>query len=235
MSYLKISELQNELFHLRQALGLLFWDNSVNLASGGVEQRGLTISALEKMRNQKMKSSEVQNWIKEAEQENLTDLQLRELKLFKKNYDLERVVPTALNQELTELSLKTEFAWRKLRFENDWKSLEPSLARLVHLTKEVAKHQSEVTQMSLYNTMMEQNFEGGGVEYFDGLFTEVKDFVVQNFQKVPAKKYPLFGGSKEQQMALNKKVLPAIGFSFRRAVWTKPRIHFVVVLWVKRG
>lgn len=212
MGMKQIDEIQKQSFHLGQAMGLLYWDNDVNIASGAVEERSLTIAALDQMRIKSLKNPEVATWILRAEQEDLSAIDRRELELFKKRFHLAKAVPDSLNAEFTKQSMNTEYQWRKLRFENDWKRIEPLLASVVRLAKEIAKYEAEVIKKSNYEVLMEGFFEEASIQSLDQIFGEVKTFVVQNFHQVRKSHYQVFGGAKEDQVKLNKEILPLIGF-----------------------
>ncbi len=145
--------MDNKLDHLKQILGkvsdlnyaiaVLDWDQQVNMPEEGDLERGEQISTLQEASHNLFVSDEVGQL--------LTDLlirfidldpdsdEARLIKVTKREFDKETKIPIQLIMELSQATTMAHNAWVKAKTNNDFKSFQPHLEKIIELTKNKAE------------------------------------------------------------------------------------------------
>ena len=90
---------------------------------------------------------------------------------------MQAAVPQKLLKELTVEGAKCEMVWRKARAENDFKTLQPHLKKVVSISREIAKLKGEAFGCSPYDALLDQYDPGRKSEQLDVIFDGLKDFL----------------------------------------------------------
>jgi carboxypeptidase Taq len=130
-------------------------------------------------------------------------------------------LPADLVEARTRAASTCEMAWREARKRADFKSLLPSLAEVVTLTRRVGEAKAAALGLSLYDALLDEYEPGGRSARIDARFDELATFLpgllqrVMERQKLAGDPLPLDGPFPvEAQRALGEKLIRAIGFDF---------------------
>ncbi len=104
----------------------------------------------------------------------------------KKNLDHNKAIPLDMQKEYNILLNKSFLVWRDAKQNNDWKSFEPYLEKIVDYQRQFAKLWGPING-SLYNTLLDNYEEGNTTEKLDKFFNTLKDTIVPLLKKIQNK------------------------------------------------
>ena len=145
--------MENKLDHLKQILGkvsdfsyaiaVLDWDQQVNMPEEGDLERGEQISTIQEVAHNLFVSDEVGQLLsdllsKSSDLEPESD-EARLIKVTKREFDKETKIPIQLIMELSQATTMAHNAWVKAKTNNDFKSFQPHLEKIIELTKNKAE------------------------------------------------------------------------------------------------
>ena len=145
--------MENKLDHLKQILGkvsdfsyaiaVLDWDQQVNMPEEGDLERGEQISTIQEVAHNLFVSDEVGQLLSDLISES-SDLEpdsdeARLIKVTKRKFDKETKIPIQLIMELSQATTMAHNAWVKAKTNNDFKSFQPHLEKIIELTKNKAE------------------------------------------------------------------------------------------------
>lgn len=224
MSYSQLDALNKNLQSLDHAMAMLGVDEAVNMPTGGGDSRAEAMSVLAGMRHEKATAPEVGDWIEAAKAEELDGEQKIALTEFERTYKNMVCLPVEFVRRQTEITTRSEQAWRKSRPENDWAGFEKELEKVVSMAREESQLRAGATGLSPYDALMDQYDPGNRMDDVTPVFTSLKafmkDFIPQalDAQAERLAKNPLktvegpFPAAN--QRALGLAVMPVIGFDF---------------------
>jgi carboxypeptidase Taq len=129
-----------EILHLDNAIAVLEWDEETALPSGGREERGEQLAALEGTRHALLTSDHLGDLIEEVALERENDKRWRrELELLRDLRKSEIAMPADLVRAFANARSRSAGAWEHARDKNDFKLLAPALGETVKLLRESAK------------------------------------------------------------------------------------------------
>jgi carboxypeptidase Taq len=138
----QLKTLLAEISDLIAADALLGWDQQVNMASGGAQDRSEQISTLEGLIHKKATSSELGNLLHNLESEfkNLdTDSDdVRLIKVARRDFDKHTKVPNEFVAEFARLSAVSQNTWEKAKKESNFSIFKPHLEKLVEMRRQYA-------------------------------------------------------------------------------------------------
>lgn len=129
-----------EIADLNGISALLGWDQQVLMPSGGIEDHANQAALIGQLSHQKTTSDEMGNLISDLEAE-LGDLhantdEARIVKLAKRNYELLTKIPIEKLIEFIKVTTMANDIWVKARQDNNFKSFQPILQRIIELRQE---------------------------------------------------------------------------------------------------
>ena len=145
--------MENKLDHLKQILGkvsdfgyaiaVLDWDQQVNMPEEGDLERGEQISTIQEVAHNLFVSDEVGQLLSDLLSES-SDLEpdsdeARLIKVTKREFDKETKIPIQLIMDLSQATTMAHNAWVKAKTNNDFKSFQPHLEKIIELTKNKAE------------------------------------------------------------------------------------------------
>ncbi len=145
--------MDNKLDHLKQILGkvsdfnyaiaVLDWDQQVNMPEEGDLERGEQISTLQEAAHNLFVSDEVGQLLTDLLSDS-SDLdpdsdEARLIKVTKREFDKETKIPIQLIMELSQTTTMAHNAWVKAKTNNDFKSFQPHLGKIIELTRNKAE------------------------------------------------------------------------------------------------
>lgn len=220
-AYQSLSDRFRRLSALEDAMGLLSWDRSVMMPAGGAGSRAETSATLASFHHELLTDGRVGDWLDEAAADSagLSDWQVANLREMKRSY----IHSTALSGELVEAvslaSSDCEHTWRTARAESNFALVQPKLAHLLGLVREVAQAKAQALGVSAYDALLDEYEPDGRSADIDVLFAELEAFLPSFLPQVleaqgaepPAPQGPFPVATQE---ALCRRLMQTVGFDF---------------------
>jgi carboxypeptidase Taq len=128
---------------LKNAAGLLAWDQETFMPDGGAEARAQQLSTLQSMAHERFASDETGTLLDRAAEALDTDDPLDDdaalVRVTRRDYERARRIPSSLVAELSEATSRAKQAWKQARQEDDFSIFAPHLETLVNLSVEKAE------------------------------------------------------------------------------------------------
>ena len=219
--YPKLEKKLEQLTHLGNIAGLAHWDSATMLQSGSAASRQKEIATFTTIIHEMATSSEMGELIAGSirEFDNLNDWQRSNLANAKKSYDSNACVTSEIQHEYTIASSKCEFAWRKARVENDFKTLEPYLDRVFDAIRTIAAIKSKALKKKPLDVLIDTydpdrtSLEIKSV--FDILRSELPNLINQIVEKQKSEKVKPISQTVDEatQRAIGLKLMEKMGFN----------------------
>ena len=184
----------------RQAMSVMSFDASTIAPKGGVEQRAKRSGFFE-LELYNMRTSDTMKKFLDDLAPVLDDYgqDIKSLhRIVKKEYDKETKLPAELVKEFAELQEEANQVWDKAKQENDFKSFEPYLVRLIDMAKKTLEYRKDEIPAGgvPYDVLLDDFEEGMTIEKYEPFFEGLKEIVVPLIKKVLAseKKIETFEG-----------------------------------------
>ena len=211
------------IFHLYSIQNIMMWDEAVMMPEGAGPARAKMMGTLNRITQDSLKKRKMERYLAAAEQDTtLSNWDKANLNWMKKKIVAASCLPLSLTEELTQTTLASEQAWRKLRAANNWKEYQPYLEKTFALVKEVTKRKSEISGLNLYDTLLDEYAPGFNQKNidptFDGLKKLLPDLLKQILQKQSKiSTTPLTGHfAIEKQKNLGLACMQAMQFNFNQ-------------------
>ncbi len=209
---------------LNEAAGMLHWDMSTMMPSGGAQARTEQLAVLSVTSHELLVDPEMKAFFEAAEQDSSLQqdswkqANLREMRRRWRH-------ATALNSQLVEAMMKAgkncEMIWRDARPKGDFAAVLPALSEVLKLSREAAAAKAEVFDCSAYDALLDQYEPGGSSDRIDDIFDDLAEFLpnflsdVLDWQAQKPAPTPLEGPfALDAQEALARKMMQAVGFDF---------------------
>jgi carboxypeptidase Taq len=215
-----IQDLRNELVIMSKygsALGVLNWDQEVNLPKKGHAFRGEVNALLSADLHNRFTSDKFVNLVKNLHKpENFKKLSTDEQIIVRETWrDLEKSlkIPTEMVEEMARLSTQAFNAWADAREKSDFKIYQPYLEKIVAMNQK----QAELIgyKKSPYDALLDDFEPGLTAEDVEAVFTPlakelaglVKKVKDKPKVKLPKAKYPI-----DVQVKMNHEIAAALGY-----------------------
>lgn len=207
---------------LGQAVGVLYWDQSVMMPAGGAAARAEQLAALKVLGHEMMTHPRMGELLDQAADERgLNPWQAANLREMRRAWLHATAVPPDLVEALTKASAASEQVWRKARPASDFKMLLPAMAEVLRLTREMAAAKAARLQLSPYDALLDQYEPGMRSARIDLLFGALAEFLpgflarALEAQARRPRPLPLDGPfPADKQRALGRRLMQALGFDF---------------------
>ncbi|WP_435361080.1 carboxypeptidase M32 [Haloarchaeobius sp. DFWS5] len=205
--------------NLRNAAGLLNWDQQVMMPSGGTPARSQQLAALSTTRHELLVDEETAALLDAAEADSLDDDEAAVVREIRREYDRETDVPSELVDELARTQADAQETWQAAKADDDFERFAPTLSKLRDIHCERAGHIDDAK--SPYEVMFEDGepyLPLSRVEQvFDELRAELPDLIDAIRESDSEVAWPFEGEyDDEAQMALSRDALDFLGFDFDR-------------------
>jgi len=210
----------DDLSHINAVLG---WDQQVNMPSGGVEERGLQLSALGRIIHEKFTTDEVGQLIADLEAE-VGDLyaetdQARAVKVAKKTYEKQVKVPLPLLMETIQATTLAHETWVKAKAQADFSLFEPHLVKIVDLRKQYADLFKPYDH--IYDPLLDDFEPGMKTADVKEIFEKLRPQQVQLLQEIAEKEPPddsfiKHHYNEEYQEIFGRYVITRFGYDWNR-------------------
>ena len=208
---------------LGEAAGLLHWDASVMMPSGGAEARGEQLAALDLTCHELIADPALADLFAAAEQEAAARdpwvcANLREMR---RRWRHGTALEPALVEALSRAGNSCEMIWRKARAEADFAMVLPKLKELLGLVRQAAAAKAEALGCAPYDALLDEFEPGGSSARIDAIFDDLAAFLPGFLGQVLVRQaaapapLPLEGPFPlDKQRALARQLMAAVGFDF---------------------
>ena len=154
-AYQTLSEIFREIGILNSINTLAQWDNDVTMPKGSYKLKQDQMMFLSDQIYQRLHSTKINDLIHQAENENLNDWQIANLRQMKKQYLNNQAVDQSLLAAITKATLECELNWREARTNNDFKLFAKHFAPVLKLTQEISQRKAEMFKLSPYDALLD--------------------------------------------------------------------------------
>ena len=207
---------------LGEAAGMLHWDMSVLMPSGGVEARTEQLTAL-KLTTHEMKTDPALADLLDAAGGEALDgpWQVANLAEMRRIWVHANAVDADLVEAMTRASSACEMVWREARPENDYARVLPYLEEVLNLSCLAASAKAAALDCSPYEALLDEYEAGGRTDRIDALFADLTDFL-PSFLEIALGKQSARGEAimpagpfdTERQRDLGRRLMGVLGFDF---------------------
>ncbi|MFW9782276.1 MAG: hypothetical protein ACFFFB_08345, partial [Candidatus Heimdallarchaeota archaeon] len=208
-----------DIMRLNYISSLLGWDQEVNMMKyKTLEGRSKQVSLIQQLIHQRETSDKVGKLIKEAEKEDLNEIDSAMLREIKRDYTLATKLPEKLVMEIAETSILAAKEWREARTKSDFSIFEDLLVKTVELQREKAEKLG--THPDLYSTLIDLYEPGATYDWIANIFNPIRpkliDFVKKLNESPDQPDDTIFQRSYDEnkQFELSSKVIEKLGFDF---------------------
>lgn len=201
---------------LKSVSALLGWDQETYMPRAGGDARSEQMALLAGMMHERGTSSELGDLISAAEGERLDDQQRACVREFRRDFDKRTRLDKSLVEELARTGSRAQDIWKDARKNNDFKTFEPFLSRMVGLARE--KAEAYGYEGELYDALLDEYEPNATAKEVEGVFTplgEKLSVLVKELTErgsVPDDAPTRVHAPEDRQHALGMHVLKAIGF-----------------------
>lgn len=221
-SYNELQKRMKKIMILGETMGILQWDNQTYMPRKGIMQRSEQLGTLSRIIHEELTDPKTGTLLEQAwQQENLSEIQNRNLELWQKEYDQQTKIPKDLVEEFTKQRSKTQHLWEEAKQKNNFKLIQEDFEKLFELAKETATKLDEDIHpydnlVDMYEPKMTQDMIS---RYFNTLQTGVKE-VYQKILTVPnriSSEILKIHATTEQQRQLSKILMDFVGLPADRS------------------
>jgi carboxypeptidase Taq len=220
--YRDLEKLFRRLGALGDAEGVLHWDMSVIMPSGGADARAEQLAALKLTTHELLTAPHVADLLDQAEGDPPTDeWQAANLREMRRNWRHATAIDSALVEALSKASSRCEMIWRDARPDGDFAAVSGALGEVLTLVREKAARKAEAFGIQPYEALLDQYEPGIRVADIDRLFDDLAGYLpgflhtVLESQDNAGLPEPLSGPfDVESQRRLGIDLMSHVGFDF---------------------
>ena len=220
-AYQRLKQRWQKAGRIRQAAGVLNWDQSVMMPIGGAAARAEQMAILAAQAHDLLTDSAIEGELRAAEHESLNEWDRRNLQLMEREFIKDKAIPAELVADLSAAQSAAEQAWGMARDRHDFSLVRDELARVFELTKQRAETLSQVLSLSPYDVLLDDFEPGLEAARIDAIFADydafLPDFLVQvQAQQAAEPTIILPEGPFEigAQEVFGRQVVTQLGFNF---------------------
>jgi carboxypeptidase Taq len=221
-AYSELEQMFRRIAVIEQAEGMLHWDHSVVMPSGGAEARAEQLAALSLVVHELFEQPRMASLLAEADAQRPADAwALANLREMRRRWRHATAVDGALVEAMARATSKLEMVWRKARPDSDFAMVEKPLSEILDLVREKAAAKADAFGLPPYEALLDQYEPGARTASIDALFDDLAGFLPDFLQKVldrqaaaPSPIAPEGPFDIEDQRALAVRLMEHIGFDF---------------------
>ena len=209
---------------LGEAAGMLHWDMSTMMPSGGAQSRTEQLAVLSVTCHELLADAEMTDLFAAADEElcesgeTWKQANLREMR---RRWRHATALDSDLVEAMTIAGKNCEMIWREARPKSDFAAVLPAMTEVLKLSREAAAAKAGALGCSLYDALLDQYEPGGSSQKIDGIFDDLAGFLpdflsdVLDHQAKKPKPAEIEGPFDLQaQEALARRMMSAVGFDF---------------------
>ncbi|KAA1048187.1 carboxypeptidase M32 [Pseudocitrobacter sp. 73] len=196
------------------------WDMFAMMPPGGSNARSEALAELGVLQHQILTDKHVGEWLRNAEQENLNDLEQANLREMARHYQQAALLPESLVEAKSLAGSRCEHAWRTQRPNNDWQGFAENLKDVVKLSREEARIRAQAKGCSPYDALLDIFEPDMTSARLDVLFGDLKswlpELLTNAVEKQASKTLIALQGPfpVENQRLLGLEAMKRLGFDF---------------------
>lgn len=196
------------------------WDMFAMMPPGGSNARSEALAELGVLQHQILTDKQVGVWLRNAEQENLNDLEQANLREMARHYQQAALLPESLVEAKSLAGSRCEHAWRTQRPNNDWQGFAENLKEVVKLSREEARIRAQAKGCSPYDALLDIFEPDMTSARLDVLFGDLKSWLPELLTKAVEKQAsktliaPQGPFPVEHQRQLGLEAMKRLGFDF---------------------
>ena len=219
----KLKEKLGEVYDLRNAAALLWWDQTTYMPPEGAAARGRQLSTLEKLAHEKFTDPAVGELLEDlrAYEEDLSydSDEAALIRVTRRDYEREIRKPPEFVAEFSAHSSAAYNAWRKARPENDFAAMRPYLEKTLDLSRRFANFFPGYEHVA--DPLIAESDYGMTASSVRAVFSELREHLVPLVQQItsrpPVDDSCLLGPfGVAEQLAFSEEVVRRFGYVFRR-------------------
>lgn len=218
-----LKERLGEVYDLRRAAGLLYWDQATHMPSGGATARGRQTATLQRIAHDKFTAPALGEILEELghyEAKMPYDFDEAALiRVTRREYDRQARVPADFVAQLSNHSSESYAAWVRARSDDDFESIRPYLEKTLDLSRQYASFFPEsVHPADPLIDAADYGMTAGSVrEVFSELRRRLVPLVEEISGQAAADDSCLRGAFDEnEQLAFSEQVAQRFGYDFER-------------------
>ena len=209
---------------LRQAEGILHWDQSVFMPPGGAAARGAQLAELKVIGHEIITAPEIEHLLGEVDPTALDPWQQANVREMYRVWADANAVPADLVVAHSKACTACEAVWREARANSDFPSVLPALEEVLRLTREIGEVKATFLKVGLYDALMDQYAPGMRIDDITLVLNDYADFLPSFLGRVlerqkteqrviaPAGPFPL-----DTQRVLMRRLAETVGLDFQSA------------------
>ncbi len=220
-AYKALEERFARLASLGHALAILSWDRSVMMPRGSNGGRGDALAAIEVLAHDLLVDPAVGDLLAAAaEDEFENDWQRANLAEMRRAHVRAAAVPGALVGALAKATSQCEMVWRTTRGKGAFAAIEPDLAEVVRLTREVAAAKAAALELDPYDALLDDFQPGLRRAEIDPIFEQLASALPPRLDAIlgrqgkPIRPHGPFSIAHQRQLAT--LLMGRLGFDFER-------------------
>ncbi|WP_354691473.1 carboxypeptidase M32 [Phytobacter sp. RSE-02] len=196
------------------------WDMFAMMPPGGSTARGEALAELGVLQHQILTDKKVGEWLRNALQEDLNDVEQANLREMTRQYQQAALLPESLVEAKALAGSKCEHAWRTQRPANDWAGFSANLKEVVKLSRDEAKIRALAKGCSPYDALLDIFEPDMTSARLDVLFADLKSWLPDLLQRVVDKQAretliaPVGPFPVATQRELGLEAMTLLGFDF---------------------
>ncbi|MDT0175116.1 carboxypeptidase M32 [Pantoea sp. RRHST58] len=219
-AYQQLSATFQRLSRFGHLMAVAGWDMQTMMPTGGSQARGEALAEMGVLRHEILTDPRVGEWIQEAEQADLNDVERANLREMQRAWQQASLLPASLVEAKSLAGSRCEHAWREQRPANDWQGFAANLKEVVRLSREEARLRAEANNTSRYDALLDLYEPGMTGAKLDATFGELKSWLPDLLQRVVEKQaqepvqQPQGPFAVAAQRELGLSVMTTLGFDF---------------------
>ena len=208
---------------LREAAGVLLWDMSTLMPTGGAEARTEQLAALDVTSHELLSDPAMAELFAAAAGDGaaLDPWQAANLREMRRDWRHATALDGDLVAALARANRRAEMAWREARPAADFAAVLPALEESLALVRQSAQAKAEAFGCTPYDALLDEYEPGASAAHINALFDALAAFlpgflgeVLERQAGRPAPLVPEGAFPIARQEALARKLMQAVGFDF---------------------
>ncbi|HID9037936.1 TPA: carboxypeptidase M32 [Klebsiella variicola] len=163
------------------------WDMFAMMPPGGSAARSEALAELGVLQHQILTDKKVGQWLQEARQQDLNDVEQANLREMQRQYDQAALLPESLVEAKSLAGSRCEHAWRSQRPANDWAGFADNLREVVKLSRQEAQIRADARGGSRYDALLDIFEPDMTSTRLDSLFADLKSWLPSLLRQAVAK------------------------------------------------
>jgi carboxypeptidase Taq len=217
MSIEKLQTHLNKIACYRSAAALLQWDLETGMPVGAATHRADTLGELTRHILSLFLSARTERLLDRAEKEIRSPEERSLVTTIRREWARARKIPIPLQVRMSRETAAASLIWRQALEENDFKRFAPALNRIIHLSRETARHWGYDSHP--YDALLDRWEPGLTTRSLEALIQPLQAYQTRLLERLDQGRHPDAGILKgrfpqKAQETLNTALLETIGFDF---------------------